>query len=76
MVGESEFSLNYGLSLLAHVDSLTELVGILIEEKEGEARYKLLLASGEDLNLILEFLVVIFKDFYWPPDVFLVLIDW
>jgi hypothetical protein len=34
VVGEAEFSLNYGLALLAHVDSLMELVRIFIEEEE------------------------------------------
>lgn len=33
MVGETELSLNYGLALLAHVDSLMELVGIFIKEE-------------------------------------------
>ena len=34
MVGEAELSLNYGLALLAHVDSLMELVRVFIEEEE------------------------------------------
>jgi hypothetical protein len=34
VVGEAELSLNYGLALLAHVDSLMELVRVLIEEKK------------------------------------------
>ena len=34
MIGEAELSLNYSLALLAHVDSLMELVRVFIEEEE------------------------------------------
>lgn len=34
MIGEAELGLNYGLSFFAHVHTLTELVGIFIEEEK------------------------------------------
>lgn len=75
MVGEAELSLNYGLALLAHVDSLMELVGIFIKEEEGEAGNQLLLASSEYFDLELLILVVIVEDHDGSPDIILVLID-
>ena len=59
MVGEAEFSLYYGLPFFAHVDTFTELIWVLIKEKERKSCYKLLLASRENLDLVLLFLVVI-----------------
>ena len=75
MVGEAELSLDYGLALLAHVDSLMELVRIFIKEEEGEAGNKLLLASTEYSDLELLILIVKVEDHDGSPDIILVLID-
>ena len=76
MVGESKFSLNNCLPLLAHVDSLMELVRIFIEEEERKASNQLFLACAEYSDLVLLFLEVVVEDLDWSPDIFLVLIDW
>ncbi len=76
MIGETEFSLNYGLALLAHVHTLTEQARIFLEEQEREAGDQLLLACRENLHLVFQILVVIFENFDRSPDVIFVFIDW
>jgi hypothetical protein len=75
VVGEAKLSLNYGLALLAHVDSLMELVRIFIKEEKGEAGNQLLLASSEYSDLKLLILVVIVENHDGSPDIILILID-
>jgi len=76
MIGETEFSLNYGLALLTHVHTLTEQARIFLEEQEREAGDQLLLACRENLHLVFQILVVIFENFDRSPDVIFVFIDW
>jgi hypothetical protein len=73
MVGETELSFNDCLSVFALVHTLSEKIRVLIKEEERETSNKLLLTSCEDLHLVLSFFVVIVKDFYWAPDILLVL---
>lgn len=75
MVCESEFSLHNSLPFFAHVDPLTELVGIFIEEEERKTSNELFLASSEYLDLELVLLVVIVKNFDWPPDIIFVFVN-
>jgi hypothetical protein len=58
-VGEPQLSLHNLLSMLAKVDSLLELVWILIEEKEGKSCHELLLPGGNDFDPVLSLLVVV-----------------
>jgi hypothetical protein len=73
MVGETELRFDLRLPFLTLVHTLSEQIRVLVEKEEGETRYKLFLTSGEDLHLVLSFFVVIVEDFYWAPDIFLVL---
>lgn len=76
MIGKAELCLDYGLPFFALIDALTEDLRVLFEEQERKPRNKLDLARGDHHDLELEFLVVVFEDFHWPPNVLLALIDW
>jgi len=61
--------------LLALVYALLEFVWIFIKEKEGKSGDKLLLAGGDDLDLVLSLFVVIAEDLNWFPLVLIALVD-
>jgi|LauGreDrversion4_2_1035121.scaffolds.fasta_scaffold1622627_1 hypothetical protein len=75
MVGETELGFDDRLSFFTLVHTLSEKFGVFIEEEERETRYKFLLPSCEDLNLVLGLFVIIVEDFDWAPNIFLVLIN-
>ncbi len=76
MISEAKFGLDNGLTLFAHVHTLSEKVGVLIEEEKRETRHVFLLAGREHLDLILLVFVVVFEYLHWAPDVIFVFIYW
>ena len=73
-IGESEFSLNNFLPLLALVYALLEFVWIFIKEEEGKPRDELLLAGGNNSDLVFPLLVIVGEHLYWLPAVLVALV--
>lgn len=75
MVGETELGFDNRLSFFTLVHTLSEKVGVLIEEEEGETRNQFLLTGCEDLNLVLGLFVIVVEHLDWAPNIFLVFIN-
>jgi len=72
--GEAELSLDVALALLAFVNALAELLGVLIVEKERETGDVLDGAGAANEHLKLLHVVVVVDDLDWTPQVLTVLV--